>query len=89
MVVTGCPIRRDIRTLPTRESAAARLSLDMKLKTLVVTGASQGAQTVNEAVLATLSAMRHQGWQVLHLAGKEHASAVQARYAQLCDRRRG
>lgn len=83
IVVTGCPIRSDIRTLPTRESAVARLKLEMKLKTLVVTGASQGAQTVNEAVLAALPALRHQGWQVLHLAGKEHASQVQAKYAQL------
>ncbi len=82
LLVTGCPIRRDIRSMPTRESAAARLSLDLKLNTLVVTGASQGAQTVNEAVLATLSTLRHQGWQVLHLAGKEHASTVQARYAE-------
>jgi UDP-N-acetylglucosamine--N-acetylmuramyl-(pentapeptide) pyrophosphoryl-undecaprenol N-acetylglucosamine transferase len=82
LVVTGCPIRRDIRALPPRESAAARLGVDLKLNTLVVTGASQGAQTVNEAVLATLSTMRHQGWQVLHLAGKDHASAVQARYGQ-------
>lgn len=82
IVATGCPIRRDIRKLPTRESAAARLGLDLKLNTLMVTGASQGAQTVNEAVLATLSTMRHQGWQVLHLAGKDHASTVQARYAQ-------
>ncbi len=81
--VTGCPIRADIRTLPTRESAAGRLKLDIRLRTLVVTGASQGAHTVNEAVLETLPAIRHQGWQVLHLAGKEHASRVQARYAQL------
>ena len=82
LLITGCPIRRDIRSMPTRESAAARLSLDLKMNTLVVTGASQGAQTVNEAVLATLSTLRHQGWQVLHLAGKEHASTVQARYAE-------
>ena len=81
--ITGCPIRSDIRNLPTRQSAIGRLSLDMKLRTLVVTGASQGAQTVNEAVLATLPAIRHQGWQVLHLAGKDHASNVQAKYAQL------
>jgi UDP-N-acetylglucosamine--N-acetylmuramyl-(pentapeptide) pyrophosphoryl-undecaprenol N-acetylglucosamine transferase len=82
-VVTGCPIRTEIRRRPTRESAATQLGVDLGLKTLVVTGASQGAQTVNEAVLACLPTMRHQGWQVLHLAGKEHASAVQARYAQL------
>jgi UDP-N-acetylglucosamine--N-acetylmuramyl-(pentapeptide) pyrophosphoryl-undecaprenol N-acetylglucosamine transferase len=82
-LVTGCPIRSDIRQRPTRESAAAKLGLDLSLKTLVVTGASQGAQTVNEAVLACLPSIRHQGWQVLHLAGKDHASAVQAKYGQL------
>ncbi len=83
LLTTGCPIREDIRSLPTRESAAARLSLDIKLNTLVVTGASQGAQTVNEAVIATLGAIRHEGWQVLHLAGKDHASSVQAKFTQL------
>ena len=83
LVVTGCPIRSDIRTRPTRETAASRLGIDLNLSTLVVTGASQGAQTVNEAVLATLPSIRIQGWQILHLAGKDHASAVQSRYAQL------
>lgn len=83
MVITGCPIRPIMRNLPSRETAAARLSLNFNLKTLVVTGASQGAQTVNDAVLATLPAIRHQGWQVLHLAGKDHASSVGASYAAL------
>lgn len=83
MVMTGCPIRSDIRSRPTRETAASRLGIDLTLNTLVVTGASQGAQTVNEAVLETLLAIRIQGWQILHLAGKDHASAVQAKYAQL------
>ena len=83
VMVTGCPIREDIRNRPTRESAAGRLGLDLKLRTLVVTGASQGAQTVNEAVLACLQTIRHQGWQVLHLAGKDHASAVQSKYTEL------
>ena len=83
IIVTGCPIRADIRALPTREQAASRLGLNINLKTLVVTGASQGAQTVNDAVLACLQQIRLEGWQVLHLAGKEHASGVQANYARL------
>jgi UDP-N-acetylglucosamine--N-acetylmuramyl-(pentapeptide) pyrophosphoryl-undecaprenol N-acetylglucosamine transferase len=82
--VTGCPIRADIRQLPPRPQAMARLGLDERLSTLVVTGASQGAQTVNEAVLVTLSRMKAQGWQVLHLAGKDHAEAVRAGYRPLC-----
>lgn len=81
--VTGCPIRANICHLPTRESAAARLGIDTSLNTLVVTGASQGAQTVNQAVLASLKSLRLQGWQILHLAGKDHAPAVQAGYQQL------
>ena len=81
--VTGCPIRADIRKLPTRESAAERLGIDPSLNTLVVTGASQGAQTVNQAVLMSLKSLRLQGWQILHLAGKDHAPSVQAGYQQL------
>ena len=49
--VTGCPIRSDIRNLPPRAEAAALLELDPRLSTLLVTGASLGAKTVNEAVL--------------------------------------
>lgn len=81
--VTGCPIRGDIRTLPARAEAAGRLGLDPILSTLVVTGASQGAQTVNEAVLTTLASVKLQGWQILHLAGKEHAEAVRGGYREL------
>src|SRR5437764_681349 len=45
--VTGCPIRSDISHPPGRPEAASRLGLDARLNTLVVTGASQGATTVN------------------------------------------
>jgi UDP-N-acetylglucosamine--N-acetylmuramyl-(pentapeptide) pyrophosphoryl-undecaprenol N-acetylglucosamine transferase len=80
---TGCPIRADIRTLPPREAAAARLGLNPSYRTLLVTGASLGAQTVNEAVIEMLKGMTLQGWQVLHLSGREHADAVRAGYRQL------
>lgn len=81
--LTGCPIRPDIIALPPREEAIARLGLEANLNTLVVTGASQGAQTVNEAVLTALGQIKFQGWQVLHLAGKEHADAVRGGYREL------
>jgi UDP-N-acetylglucosamine:LPS N-acetylglucosamine transferase len=68
--------------LPGREEAAGRLGLDPHLLTLVVTGASLGAQTVNEAVLAVLGDINFQGWQMLHLAGREHAGAVRMGYRQ-------
>ena len=81
--VTGCPIRSDIRHRPPRREAAGRLGLDPMLHTLVVTGASLGAQTVNEAVLTMLGGMSLRGWQILHLSGREHADAVRAGYGAL------
>jgi len=80
---TGCPVRDDILNPPPRDQAATRLGLDPRLSTLVVTGASQGAQTVNDAILAVLSQIKLQGWQILHLAGKDHADSVRAAYRDL------
>jgi UDP-N-acetylglucosamine--N-acetylmuramyl-(pentapeptide) pyrophosphoryl-undecaprenol N-acetylglucosamine transferase len=82
---TGCPIRNDIRNLPPREQAAQRLKIDPHLNTLVVTGASLGAQTVNEAVLTMLETLSPTGWQILHLSGRDHADAVRAGYKALTD----
>jgi len=80
--VTGCPIRSEFRELPERGAAAGRLGLDPLLRTLVVTGASQGAKSVNEGVLQALPDLRLQGWQVLHLAGREHSAGVVQAYRE-------
>jgi len=80
--VTGCPIRRDIRHLPPREQAASRLELDPMLHTLLITGASQGAVTLNEAMLALAGSITLNGWQILHLAGREHGEAVRRGYRE-------
>ena len=82
MAVTGCPIRDDLLTLPSRAEACQRLGLNPKMMTLTITGASQGAQTVNDATLASLAAIKLQGWNILHLAGKEHAEKVRAEYRE-------
>jgi len=84
--VTGCPIRGDIRQLPPRDAALARLGLNPSMNTLVVTGASLGAQTVNEAVLAMLADTTLRGWQILHLSGRDHAAAVRAGYGKIATR---
>jgi UDP-N-acetylglucosamine--N-acetylmuramyl-(pentapeptide) pyrophosphoryl-undecaprenol N-acetylglucosamine transferase len=80
--VTGCPIRAEILRRPSREEACRTLGLNPAMNTLVVTGASQGAATVNEAVLHTIPKLNLQGWQILHLAGKDHAQQVRDRYRQ-------
>jgi UDP-N-acetylglucosamine--N-acetylmuramyl-(pentapeptide) pyrophosphoryl-undecaprenol N-acetylglucosamine transferase len=69
--------------LPDRAVAAERLGLDPRLQTLVITGASQGAQTVNEAVVGALPQLNLQGWQVLHLAGRDHGEKVRAAYREI------
>jgi UDP-N-acetylglucosamine--N-acetylmuramyl-(pentapeptide) pyrophosphoryl-undecaprenol N-acetylglucosamine transferase len=80
LVTTGCPIRREFSRLPPRASAAAVFGLNPDLATLVITGASQGSLTVNEGSVEALKAVRLQGWQVLHLAGKDHAGSVRDAY---------
>ena len=88
LTTTGCPILRAFADRPDRRTAAAALGLDPRLQTLVVTGASQGARSVNEAVLEALRQILAgggtlQGWQVLHLAGKDHAGPVREAYRTL------
>jgi UDP-N-acetylglucosamine--N-acetylmuramyl-(pentapeptide) pyrophosphoryl-undecaprenol N-acetylglucosamine transferase len=80
--VTGCPIRKEIRSLPPRPEAAGRLGIDPMLRTLLVTGASQGARTVNEAMVALAGTIALDGWQVLHLSGREHVQSVRAGYRE-------
>jgi UDP-N-acetylglucosamine--N-acetylmuramyl-(pentapeptide) pyrophosphoryl-undecaprenol N-acetylglucosamine transferase len=82
MRVTGCPIRKDILRFPAREEAAKQLGVDPNLRTLVVTGASLGALTVNEAMLALAGTIDLNGWQILHLAGRDHGEKVRRGYAQ-------
>jgi UDP-N-acetylglucosamine--N-acetylmuramyl-(pentapeptide) pyrophosphoryl-undecaprenol N-acetylglucosamine transferase len=78
--VTGCPIRADFANLPTRAQAAQNLGLDPALNTLTITGASQGAATINDALPPTLAQIKMQGWQILHLSGRSHAEEVRAVY---------
>jgi UDP-N-acetylglucosamine--N-acetylmuramyl-(pentapeptide) pyrophosphoryl-undecaprenol N-acetylglucosamine transferase len=82
VAVTGCPIRASIRDLPPRGDAARRLGLAENRNTLAITGASLGAQTINEAVLAMIKDVNLQGWQILHLAGREHAMNVRDVYRE-------
>lgn len=77
--VLGCPIRPGFdRT--SRESGIARFGLRLDRKTLLVTGASQGARSINEAVVANLDLVESfPDWQILHLTGeKDHPDTAAA-----------
>ncbi|UCD76780.1 MAG: glycosyltransferase [Phycisphaerales bacterium] len=76
--VVGMPIRR--RALAGGDSAECRrkLGLEEDLPALLVTGASQGATSINRflAALVESEAGMFHGWQVLHLAGREGGDDV-------------
>ena len=78
VVVTGNPVREDILTADREESRRA-LGIDSDRKVLLVTGASQGAASLNEAVLQALGAWRDLPWTIFHLTGPRHLEEVKAK----------
>lgn len=85
-VVTGLPLRHEVAELVerlahdpagTRAAAAAALGLDPALPTLLVTGGSLGAQSLNTAVSgAARELLDGGGVQVLHLTGTGKSEPV-------------
>lgn len=71
IVESGCPVRSEFVTAD-REAGITRFGLDPNLKTLLITGASQGARSINDAVTKNASRLADcGGWQILHLAGRD------------------
>jgi UDP-N-acetylglucosamine--N-acetylmuramyl-(pentapeptide) pyrophosphoryl-undecaprenol N-acetylglucosamine transferase len=71
----GLPIRRMIATLDRaalRDEARTTYGLRLDLPVLLVTGGSQGAASINRAVLGSAGAFADAGVQVLHLTGPSH-----------------
>ena len=69
---TGLPVRRMISTLDRaalRAEARAGFGLDADRPTLLVTGGSQGARRLNQAVVAAAPELAAAGVQVLHVVG--------------------
>lgn len=53
-----------------REETLKSLGLNPNLKTILVTGGSQGARFINEIFTQSLSCIDHEVYQVIHLVGK-------------------
>src|SRR3954454_15585749 len=71
----GLPIRRMIATLDRsahREEALAVFGLRPALPVLLVTGGSQGAASINDAVLGSAQLLADAGIQVLHVVAPSH-----------------
>lgn len=76
------PLRECVvgRTEPNEARAALDLRSDQP--TLLVTGASQGAQTVNQAMEALARREALSDWQVLHLAGEGNVDSVERAFQE-------
>lgn len=69
----GMPMRREISSLDrdaARAAAREALGLDPTRPTLIVTGGSSGAQSINRAVAAAVEDLGAAGVQTLHITGR-------------------
>lgn len=92
-IVVGMPLRSEIETLDRvaeRSGALRFFGLDAAKPTLLVTGGSTGARSINRAIFDSIDSILGVGWQVLHIAGSgselpesSHAGYQILRY---CDR---
>jgi UDP-N-acetylglucosamine--N-acetylmuramyl-(pentapeptide) pyrophosphoryl-undecaprenol N-acetylglucosamine transferase len=80
-IVLGIPLRRAVSTLDRAElrgAARAELGLLADVPTLLVSGGSQGARSINRAVAGVVSELLAAGIQVLHVAGPTQVAEVEA-----------
>jgi UDP-N-acetylglucosamine--N-acetylmuramyl-(pentapeptide) pyrophosphoryl-undecaprenol N-acetylglucosamine transferase len=68
-VTTGYPLREEI-TSASREAAIEHFGLDERRKTILVTGGSRGARTINIAIVDCLAELLEEKVQILHITGK-------------------
>lgn len=74
IVLTGNPIRQDIKNLEAkRERAIEHFELDKNKKTILVIGGSLGAKTINESIDAGLEKIVDKNMQLLWQTGKWYA----------------
>lgn len=75
--LTGNPLRKEILN-PITEGAHEFLKLDPGVPTIFITGGSQGAQPINEAVLAVLPELV-KNFQVIHQVGQANYADIKTR----------
>ena len=76
---TGTPIRADLKRME-RGAARRKLGLREDWPTLLVTGGSQGAGGINQAIIKSLPALQDDPFQVIHLSGARDERLVADNY---------
>lgn len=86
MVLTGYPVRAELRAASRMTQAAALAQFDLQpgRPTLFVFGGSRGARAINRALMAALSALLAQV-QVIHVSGTATWPEVEANLAKLSE----
>ncbi len=81
--VFGCPLRAGFANPPDKSKTITELGLDENKKTLVVTGASSGSASINDAICRLFSDLGRfaDNWQIVHLTGKRDYERVFGGYA--------
>lgn len=81
----GPIVRSAARVAASAAECRTRLGLDPAMRTLLITGASQGARSINEFVLGLCAQHPEmfEGWQILHQAGEDQHEEVEGRYRAL------
>ncbi len=81
--VTGCPVRSEFGCMDRIEGCRV-FDLDPARRTLLVTGASQGASSLNRLMIGLADFLREgcTDWQVLHVAGPGDEAAVRTALAR-------
>lgn len=80
-VVSGCPLRKGFDVCD-KQALAAELGISPDKKLLVVTGASSGAVTINNAFVSILPSLScAQDWQIVHLTGSGNLEKVAGSYS--------
>ncbi len=74
-VTTGNPVRQEILQA-TRSEGRQHFGIAEDRLVLLVTGASQGAASLNEAVLRSLPLWKDKRWTIMHLTGPNHLAEV-------------
>ncbi len=75
--LTGNPVREEILTGDV-DRGASRFGLSLEKPTLLILGGSQGAQTLNKAILGILPTLLEKNIQVLHQTGNKHYEDIVA-----------
>jgi UDP-N-acetylglucosamine--N-acetylmuramyl-(pentapeptide) pyrophosphoryl-undecaprenol N-acetylglucosamine transferase len=82
--ITGAPVRASLTNRLAPAAARAALGLDPGRTTVVVMGGSQGARSINDAVVQWVTGQAlPSGWQVLHVSGERDFAAVERRMSGL------